>query len=418
MKRHLLSLAVLTTFFLLNTQTVDAQNWIRFRGPNGQGAIEAKFPGEWTEKNVAFKIELPGEGHSAPAIWGNKLFILSADRTTAERFMLGIDATTGKTLWKRSYDSEEHRLHIRSSYASCSPAVDADHVYIAFSDPEHTWLKAFSHDGREVWSVDMGTWRSMHGFGTSPMLYKDMVILNNAQQGSRLEEGEKPPQSYVYAFDRATGDLRWKSPLQSASCSYSVPCIYTDADGNDQLICTNTLDGMYSLNPMTGERNWNIVAFDKRTVSSPVIAGGHLFGSTGSGGGGNYVAAVKPTKDPSITFKVDRAAPYVPTSVAAGDLLFLWYDKGILTCIDARDGKVHYQERLDTAFSGSPIRIGDKVFCIDEDGIVHCVAATKEYKLISKFDLGAPSRSTPAFANGKLYLRTYSHLYCISPEAL
>lgn len=138
MKRHLLSLAVLTIFVLLNTQTVDAQNWTRFRGPNGQGAIEAKFPGEWTEKNVAFKIELPGEGHSAPAIWGNKLFILSADRATAERFMLGIDATTGKTLWKRSYDSEEHRLHIRSSYASCSPAVDADHVYIAFSDPEHT----------------------------------------------------------------------------------------------------------------------------------------------------------------------------------------------------------------------------------------------------------------------------------------
>ena len=173
---------------------------------------------------------------------------------------------------------------------------------------------------------------------------------------------------------------------------------------------------MYSLNPETGEENWAVKAFDKRTVSSPLFSGGHIFGSTGSGGGGNYVAAIKPGKEPVVSYKLDRAAPYVPTSVCLDELMFCFYDKGILSCLDTKTGEVYYQKRLDCAFSGSAIRVGGKLFCVDEEGIVHVIAASKEFKVLAKNPLGEDCRSTPAVSGGRMYIRTYSQLICVGAK--
>ena len=412
-RSHFLAVFASVLFVL---QSASAQEWTRFHGPNGQGVSSLKsFPAEWSEENIVFKAELPGIGHSSPVLWGEKAFLLSADPETAERYVLCLDANSGKILWQHDYKSVTHKLHLRSSYASCTPVVDEDIVIFAWSDPQHTWVKAYSHDGNQLWTKDLGTWASQHGFGTSPVIYKNKILLNASQANNKLPEGIDPGESYFYAFEKESGEIIWKTPRGTASASYSVPAIYKGVNG-DEIICSNTVDGMYSLNPETGEENWAVKAFDKRTVSSPLFSGGHIFGSTGSGGGGNYVAAIKPGKEPVVSYKLDRSAPYVPTSVCLDELMFCFYDKGILSCLDTKTGEVYYQKRLDCAFSGSAIRVGGKLFCVDEEGIVHVIAASKEFKVLAKNPLGEDCRSTPAVSGGRMYIRTYSQLICVGAK--
>jgi len=400
--------------------TLSAQEWTRFRGPNGQGQSDTKVPTSWTDADYNWKIELPGIGHGSPVAWGDRVFVHSADPESAKRYLICVSAGNGKTLWTREFDSSPYHLHPRSSFASGTPAVDADAVYLAWATPKSVTLIAFSHEGKTLWEQDLGPYVSMHGFGTSPMIYKDLVIVSNQQQSEKLDPGTPPGKSALVAVNKETGSIAWEVPRGSAVASYGVPCVYQGADGKDQLIVANTADGIYSVDPTSGEVNWEIDVFTMRTVSSPVIAGGHIFGSTGSGGGGNYVVAVEPgTADskPEIVYKVEKSAPYVPTPVAAGDLLFLFYDKGIVSCIDAETGKQHWQERIGGGFSGSPVRAGEAIYCIREDGVVIVVAASKDYKLLGEVPLGEDSRSTPAISGGRMYLRTYSHLMSLGGKS-
>ena len=390
------------------TSSVGGQEWTRFRGPNGEGIGKGKFPAKFSESDYNWKVKLPGIGHSSPVVWGDKVFLLSADPKNATRFVLCYSTKNGEQLWRREYRSTPHHLHPRSSFASCTPAVDADHIYLAWSTPKKTTLLALDHDGKNVWDLDVGPWVSQHGFGTSPLLYKDMVIINNSQQEQQLKEGQKPGKSLVMAFDRATGQERWSTSRESVRVCYSVPMIMETEGQPDQLICCNTGNGVYSLNPLNGDLNWEMSAFKMRTVASPIMSNGLIFGSTGSGGGGNYIVAVRPND--KIVYTIDKQAPYVPTPVAKDGIVFLWYDKGIVTCIDANDGKIHWRERIGGGFSGSPVLVDDKVYCIDEAGTVVVLAASKEYKLLARNDLGEDSRSTPAISGGRMYLRTYSHL--------
>ena len=405
-------------FLGLLSLPASATEWARFRGPNGTGVSEtADIPAEWSQSDFNWSVELPGIGHSSPVVWKDKIFLLSADPDTATRHVLCMAVADGRILWQRSFPSTPHHLHTRSSYASCTPAVDADHVYVAWAAPEKVTLMALDHEGNTVWERDLGTWISQHGFGTSPIVFEDLVIMFNSQQGKQLKEGEKPGKSYMMAFERKTGKERWRTERASVNACYSIPFIYQEDSDQPQLVCTSTADGVFSLDPRTGKELWAVDAFTMRTVSSPVEAGGLIFGSTGSGGGGNYVAAIRPGENGEVVYTIERQAPYVPSTVAKGDLLFLFSDKGFASCIDAPTGKVLWQERLNTAFSGSPVRVKDKLFCIDEEGVVFVLAADDEFKVLARNPLGEPSRATPAVAGGRMYLRTYSRLFSVGGKS-
>lgn len=415
-QRLLVSLTLLSC--LISCLPAFGQEWTRFRGPNGTGVSKTVFPASFKPGDFAWTTKLPGIGHSSPVIWGDRVFLLSANPETAERYMLCLDANDGSILWNRTYESEPHHLHSRSSFASCTPAVDAEQVYIAWSTPKETTLLALDHDGKEKWKLNLGRWVSQHGFGTSPILYKNLVILNNSQQARQLPPNVEPGESWMMAFDRKTGEEAWRTKRKSMNVCYSVPCIYQDQDGEDQLLHTTTGDGVYSLDPLTGEENWKYAgAFKMRCVGSPIVAEGLVFGSTGSGGGGNYVVAVKPGEDPELVYQIKEAAPYVPTMLNKDDYLFLWYDKGIVQCIDAKTGEEHFKKRIGGGFSGSPILAGDKVYCIREDGTVITIAAEKRFKLLGETPLGEDSRATPAVSGGRMFLRTNSQLFCVEADA-
>lgn len=400
-------------------QLTIAQEWTRFRGPNGTGESEAKgILATWTEADYNWKATLPGIGHSSPVLWGEKLFLLSADPNSATRYILCLGADDGKEIWRREFKSDAHHLHPRNSFASCSPAVDDERVYVAWSTPDKSTVKALTHDGEDAWEIQLDPFVGMHGFGGSPMVYKDLLVLNmmsleSPEQLPKAQDYKKVGDAYVIALDRKTGETRWKTPRDSDVAGYSVPCVFTNADGRDELVCCASGNDVFSLNPEDGKLNWSVDAFSMRAVSSPVIAGGLIFGSTGSGGGGNYVVAVTPGKQAAIKYEIKQQAPYVPTPVARGDLLFLWSDGGVASCIDAPSGDTVWQKRIGSNFSGSPVRVGDKIYCIDEQGVVHVIAAEKEFKLLGKNPLGEPSRATPSVARGQMFLRTESQLISI-----
>lgn len=408
--------AVVLSWLLVAASAVPAQEWTRFRGPNGTGESETTtIPASWTEATANWKIELPGVGHSSPVLWGRKLFLLSADPKTATRYVLCIDGETGRTLWRRDYPGVPHHLHANSSYASSTPAVDAQRVYVAWSDPEFTRLMALDHEGNEVWTVNLGPWVSQHGFGSSPMLYDDLVVLHCSQEDSKGTDPRQPKESFIVAVEQHSGKIRWRTERTIKSASYSVPSVRKNAAGQDELVCCSQGEGIFALDPKTGKENWSLPVFTMRTVSSPILVDGLILGTTGQGAGGHYLVALEPGPQPKVAYEVRQNAPYVPTPVRRGDLVFLFEDRqGHVSCIHAPDGKVlWFKPRVGTAFFGSPVRAGDKLFCVDTSGTVVCLAADREFKELGRTELKELCRSTPAIANGKMYVRTISHLWCV-----
>jgi outer membrane protein assembly factor BamB len=381
--------------------------WSRFRGPNGTGESEAtSVPGKWTESDYNWRVELPGVGHSSPVHWGDRIFLTAAESKGTIRILLCLSAKDGSVIWRKDFASVGHQLHVQNSFASSTPAVDADHVYVLWTTPDQYSVHALHHDGTPAWEANLGKFTSQHGSGTSPIVYDDLVVVGNDQDGD----------SSLSAIDRKTGQQRWRVPRKTSTVAYSTPCVYQPAKGPAELIFNSQAHGITSINPRDGSTNWEIDVFDKRSVSSPIIVGGHIFGSCGSGAGGNYVVAVKPGKNPQVAFKVDKTAPYVPTSVARGNMAFLWSDQGVITCIDATNGKTLWQKRVGGNFSGSPIRVADKVYCVSAEGDCVVVAASDNYELIAKNPLGETCRSTPSVSDGRLYLRTQSHLISLGGE--
>ena len=390
--------------------------WDRFRGPNGTGYVaDADLPTQWTADDYVWKTKLAGSGSSSPVVWGDRIFINSCDTNTAEMTVQCLSLKTGKQLWRKSFKSKPHRLHSRNSYASSTAAVDQDRVYVTFANPTATLLVALSHDGKKVWQRDFGRWVSAHGFSMSPLVYEDKVIFVNSQQAQRLRRGVEPGQSRILAVDSKTGKDLWSTKLTTTAACYALPCVLKLPDQKAQLVGCNTGEGFYSIDPDDGKMNWKLSAFRLRTVASTLLAGDRLIGSCGSGGGGNRLVAIKPAADRAEkVFEIARNANYVPTPVAVGNLLFSFTDSGIVSCIDLKDGTVHWRERVSAGFSGSPVATDSFVYCIDESGNVFVLEAKDKYRKVSSNALGEASRSTPAIVGNRLLLRTRNHLICVS----
>jgi outer membrane protein assembly factor BamB len=374
------------------------------------------IPVQWTPEDYLWKAPLPGSGHGSPVLWGDRVFLVSAEPDTATRYVLAIDAGSGQIVWRRTFPSTTHHLHTRNTYASGTPAVDEQHVYVAWSTPAQLLLRALDHEGNEVWTRDLGSWVSQHGFGGSPIVFEDLVILVNSQQGEQLDPGQTPGTSQVLAFERRTGELRWSTPRTSTSVSYSTPCIYPTATGAPQLICCDTGDGLYSLDPRTGKPLWSNPVFRMRTVASPIVCGDLVLASNGSGGfANNYLMAVRLDTGAEVYGPIKHAG-YVPTPIVYDGLVFTYYDSGFVHCFEGPTGTKVWEKRLTRGFSGSPVLIGDKLYCIDDDGIVLVLAASREFQELARNPLGEPSRATPAVAGERLFLRTVSQLICVGAK--
>jgi outer membrane protein assembly factor BamB len=364
-------------------------------------------------------------------LWGDKIFVTTADTNSSDWFLLCINAADGRVVWQRNFPWSSYHIHEQNSFATSTPATDGERVYVASATPEKYVLRALTLDGKDAWHVEFGAFNSQHGFASSPIVYDDLVIIGDEQDGPHPEgpaprrgPGSPPPsaseydgKSFLVALDRATGKERWHRPRVSTVVTYATPCVYKTSGHAPELIFDSESHGISGIDPKTGRVNWELPLFDRRAVGSPIVVGDLVLGACGVGSGNNTLFAVHPGDSKhkaTVAYTVDKSmASYVPTPVAKGSLVFICSDRGVISCIDGATGKQHWHERVGGNFSSSPVRAGDKIFCTSADGEVVVVAASDKYELLARNPLNETCRSTPAIANGHMYIRTESHLYSI-----
>lgn len=381
-----------------------AENWPCWRGPRLDGTSEEKHvPVHWSAtSNVLWKTALPGAGHASPIVWGDHLFTIAAIPEEQARVLLCLDLIRGKILWQKTVLvaplESKHRLN---SHASSTPATDGERVYVAFLDRNEMLVAAFDFSGSLKWLVRPGPFRSMHGFCSSPILFKNKVIVNGDHDGD----------SYIVALDRATGKTLWKTPRQNKTRSYCVPLI-RELGGRPQMVLSGD-KSVASYDPNNGKLHWLIDGPTDQFVASPVYNenAGLLF-ITG-GYPEHHILALTP--EGKIRWRTTRGVAYVPSPISVGDFFFVVSDSGVAHCFDAASGKTLWAERMGEHHA-SLVAANGLVYFLNDHGVTHVVRAAPEYVLIGKNELNEKTFASPAVSGGRIFLRSDRHLFCIGPR--
>ncbi|MBT3637503.1 MAG: PQQ-binding-like beta-propeller repeat protein [Opitutae bacterium] len=396
-----------------------SENWPRFRGPNGGGNAESSIPAVWEKSSYRWQLPLKENGHGSPAVWGNRVFLNSSADKGQTRKVLCVDAKTGKVNWTRSYPSKTHKTHRYNSFASSTPALDGKNVYSVWGHSSELKVCAHTHEGKLLWEKDLGGVKGGHGFAVSPIVFEDLLIVPNDQ--------EKGGGAH-YGLDCSTGEIRWKVPRGSKRLTYSTPCVFTDPKGKPELIFTNWWLGFTSLEPRTGKQLWELSVFGRphseRAISSPIVAGDLVLGVCGFTTLDKHLVAIRPasvSEDGKAReiWRLENTMPHIPSPLLSDNRLYLWADNGVITCVRPKTGKQVWKTRVEgvkDTFFGSPVRAGNTIFCVSAFGQVVAIADGDEFKQLGVTDLKQVCRSTPALANGDLYLRTGDQLICIKGE--
>jgi outer membrane protein assembly factor BamB len=288
--------------------------------------------------------------------------------------------------------------------------------------PNRITLVALDHAGQPAWERDLGPFPGDHGFAASPIVLGDIVVLGNDQERD----------SSLIAVDRRTGETRWQVPRRSQRATYSTPCVFAPPGRQPELIFTNWRHGITAINPESGAVSWEIPVFDQsqqeRAIGSPIVAGDLVIATCGFVNNPKHVVAVRvhprgggaeQSDQPQVeeVWRLERAVPHIPTPLAVGERVYLWSDAGIVTCCELETGRRIWQRRVGGNFCGSPVWVSGRLFCVDDEGTVVVLAASDEFKVLARNPLGEPCHSTPAMANGRMYIRTERTLHAIGGSA-
>ena len=411
---HMLTLALVLCHICDAADELHNSNWPRLRGPlaAGQGGSQT-FPHAWSGSDWAWSVELPGTGHGSPTIWQGRIYTASAragaDAAGGLRCVSCHALADGKLLWQAELPGPLERHHAQNSSASATVAVDELGVYWTWATDEGLRVEAFDHEGRRLWHAEPGAFVTEHGFGGSPAVWRELVIVPMEQDGP----------SCVVALDRRTGQERWRLPRDLARTNYSTPLVIEGAE--PLVILASMAHGISGIDPATGKVRWERRCLPKRSVSCPVVVAGLAIATCGDGGGDNALLAVRlpaagapAGTEPEIAYTIDRsAAPYVPTPLASGGRLYLWGDRGVVTCLDAASGEVRWKGRVGGNFSASPVAVGGTVLNVSADGEVVVLADGDALEVLGRTPLGEECRATPAVVEGRMIFRTAGRLHAL-----
>lgn len=418
MKYPQVILTIVSMAACLIVDVSNAQEWTRFRGENGAGQGKAVgLPSKITIADFNWIVELPGSGHSSPVLWGNDLFLTTTAKRNKRRSLLCYDAGSGRLKWKWSDAFKEHHQHRFNNFASSTPAVDAERVYLFWGSGDHSYAVAVDHTGKKVWGVKFAGFTSDHGSASSPILVEGLLIVQS--------EHKQQQRSAVVALDCVSGEEVWRYDRKNEpgndneKTAYSTSVTYQGKDGVKQVLAVNSTHGFVSLDAKTGRLLWQYnPGFKQRSVGSIALSGDVVFATLGSGGGGKESVALRlgaASGQAEKLYGLDKKGlPYVPTPLAYNGLFFLWGDGGILTCVEAKTGNKIYQQRVASGtFFSSPIVTDDKIYCGSREGKMVVVAASRKFKLLGVSQLKSGIHATPAVANGKMFIRTDQRLICL-----
>jgi len=403
---HLASLIGVALLAVLSS--LPAADWTRFRGPNGTGISgDATIPVEWNDKNILWKKEIPGLGHSSPIVSGDHIFLESASKDQSQRFLYCVSAKNGAILWSYTAPGSKIKGHPKNSPASSTPTTDGKAVYAIFWDGAELMLVAVDFTGKELWKRPLGPFQARHGAGMSPIVINDKVII-------ALDQDKK---SVLSAFSAKNGDPVWSTPRKGLEdCSYSTPFLLERENADPELIVGGT-PGITGYRLKDGKELWNwdwkFAGAALRVVGSPIFANGMIIATSGNGAGSRSGVAVSTSGSNDLVWQKIRNVPYVPTLISKGDHLYGVDDKGFALCLDTKTGEDVFVERLAGSFTASPVMINGNIYAINEDGTVFVFEAKPKFKILAKNSVNELVYASPAVADGKLFIRGGSHLFCI-----
>jgi outer membrane protein assembly factor BamB len=408
-KFKLLSFIILLITFSSLSLT-QAQNWPRFRGPNGDGtSAETNLPVKWDSvTNIAWKVPVPGNGYSSPVIWNDKLFLTTAMKETQEKVLLCYECKTGKLLWQKTVVKGPFEgKHDNNGYASGTPSTDGSMVYVSFLDGKDVVVAAYDFSGKQVWIQRPGTFASPHGYSCSPVLFEDKVIINGDSQGD----------SFVAALNKADGKIMWRVKHERPAHSFSTPIFKNMAGKMQMIFCGNKEIASY--NPNDGSKYWFVSGPSEDYCSSPVYNEKNGLIYVSSAWPQRIIVAIKPDGMGDVTkthvvWQSREGAYYVPSPVTTGNYLFTTMTTGKLHCIDAATGKIVWVQELGPQYP-SPVLAGGLVYIPSDNGMITVLKPGPEFEAVAKNPIGEKMYASPAISNGKIYVRGFQHLFCISP---
>ena len=406
--------AVAMSALLLFALAAPADDWPRFRGPNGQGVAATAAPAEWGEaKNVRWSADVPAAGWSSPVVGGGRVVVTGTTDGGTRCHVLAFAADTGKPLWDRDvFAQEPTRKEGKNSFATPTPVLAGDAVFAVFGQGGIAALNAA--DGSVRWTFTGVSHYSQHGLGASPVVWKNLLVMayDGSSPGPDKKVGWQTPWdgAVLLALDTATGKEVWRAKRGPSRIGHSTPILAT-VSGREVLVSQGG-DVVQGFDPATGERLWSWKNPGEGLVPSPVLVGDRLVTTPGW-----PTPAVR-----AWDFGADKPAweraknvPMLPSLVAVGGRLFALSEKGILTCLDPATGEPKWEERLAGSFSASLVSAGGKVYALSESGECTVFDAADTFNMVSRNKLPGVFQATPAVSGGRLLLRSDKRVWCVGP---
>jgi len=426
--RRILSLATmfLTAAGVFYSFTpANGSDWPQFRGPGGRATSDERgLPIKWSsEENLAWKTELPGSGSSSPIALGNRVFVTCytgygldrqqpGDMQGLQRHLLCLDLANGTILWDKTTKTllpeEPYEQWIpRHGYASSTPAADSQRVYAFFGK---SGVVAFDHDGRQLWHADVGSKIHGYGSGASPVLYKELVIVNACVESGSL-----------VALDKRTGNEVWR--VKGISNAWNTPLLVKLPSGRTEL-ALEIKGEVAGFDPANGERLWTCNTGIRDYVCPSLVAHDGIVYSLGGRSSSGLAVRAGGRGDVTQThllWKGTKRGPNVPSPVYHDGHLYFTTGSAVVRCLDAKTGEIVYEKRLEHSSGDmwpSPVLADGKLYYVSTRGRAFVVAARPQFEQLSYNDLGDDSRFTasPAIAGNQLLLRSDRFLYCVGKK--
>ncbi|MSR31078.1 MAG: serine/threonine protein kinase [Gemmataceae bacterium] len=412
-------IAITSGLLLSLAALAQAEDWPAWRGPTGEGiSKETNLPSRWSrDENIRFRTAIPGRGHSSPIIHGDRILLTTCSEGKNERRLLCLDRVSGKILWdKLVLSSPLEKKHSENSFSSATPATDGKSIWLTFMDFPEVRLYSFDMEGKKQWEKNPGKLLSRHGFCSSPVLHKNLVILNCDQDAD----------GFLVAVDKATGKEIWRVDRPNKTRSYCTPVLIRDP--KDPSITQLVLSGskcVTGYDASNGKLLWIIDGPTEQYVASLVFEKNLLFLTTGfpeyhlmgidPRGRGNvtktHVAWHIPHKENG-----PKGASYVPSPLAHDGHFFVVSDVGYLGCVESLTGKRLWLEKLGRKHHASPVYGDGKFYIPDDEGVTWVIRAGNKFEVLAKNPLGEMCYASPAISQGEIFMRTWDALYCISEK--
>jgi outer membrane protein assembly factor BamB len=409
--------AKLLTFLLSSLFCVGlpASDWPQFHGPGGTGTSDAKLADTWSEtENMLWKTPLPGMGASSPVVIGNRVFLTCSKggADDVERHVLCIDAGSGKVVWDQTVQSdlpEQAKIREDHGYASSTPAASATHLFVFFGK---SGVFCFDHAGKQIWNTKVGSRLNDWGSAASPVLYKNMVLVN-----ASIESGS------LVALDQKSGKEIWKAA--GVNDSWHAPVLAPRTDGTTEVI-TAMIQEVKSFDADTGKPLWKCKSgIGWYMCPEPVYKDGVLYCIGGRSGIGGLAIRTGGSGDVTATHVLWSLAKgtNVPSPILHdGHVYYAHENLGVVNCINAKSGEVVYSERLDPnpgQIYASPVLAGGKLYYLGRGGQAVVVSAEPAFKILSsaKLENGrGVFNGSPAITGDRMLIRSNKFLYCIGTK--